>query len=306
MSLPDPDKPAGRERRPLPAPDREVREERDRTVTTAEKQRRFDSPKRTTLTELPPAVRPERKPTLGGWPSSPPIPPAIPAGNRRAAPPAIVSAPPTTVGPPDEDTTLQSPVGALPPVSLTPDAAAVEALRRRAETAEAKAQELERQARVRLETRGPQSFPPAVTPGPPPPVVVVQPDPKVAGMTMRQALIGLVLAMTALGAPLGIYLTAQAEAAKAAIARQQIQTTQAVQKSESTDSKARDNDKETAALRLEVQQLRVNLREVLRLQGVKVPNRPGDPDPPDMEPTVPLREDGKVKPGPTLILGKPL
>jgi hypothetical protein len=155
-------------------------------------QRRFDSPKRTTLTELPAVSPPDRKPTLTGMPA-PALPTEYQATLRanplqhrtlnRPPPPSTValavrSDPPRATDTPipgDASKGHPGPSTSLPPPSQDPSEATILAARRRAEAAEARVAELERQARVRAETDQ-ASFPPPVTPSPAPkPTVEAEP-----------------------------------------------------------------------------------------------------------------------------------
>jgi hypothetical protein len=94
-----------------------------------------------------------------------PTPPEVLAAARRAPPPL-----PTAGAKPAADerqhvqiqTPDSVPPGSLPPPSHSPELARIEALRRRAEAAEDRAQEAERQLRVQAEVRSPATFPPSV------------------------------------------------------------------------------------------------------------------------------------------------
>lgn len=130
MSPPDPKPP--RPRAPS-RPDLPIAEV-DRTVGGATDQRRFDQPKRSTLTNLP----------------------AVTASGEHAA----------TVPAPRLDAPTARPTPPAGLVAQSPDAAVLEALRRRAEAAEA---ELVRRDRVRAEAESPAAaFPPPVSAAPSP------------------------------------------------------------------------------------------------------------------------------------------
>ena len=156
----------------------------DRTVGGATEQRRFDLPKRGgTLTGLPAPAAPGSRP-----PPAPALPleyaptkrPPLPWGKtvRAPSPPPLVAASRRTDPPAAAETTATEsapqapPDSSLPPPSLSPDAASLEALRRRAESAEARRDELERRERIRAEAASPASWPPRVAPSP-----VPQPEP---------------------------------------------------------------------------------------------------------------------------------
>lgn len=142
------------------------------------------APARTTLTDLPRARLPEAKATLTGAP--PPPPPRLPldlsptvkapplpfrktmrvgspagllAAARRSEPPAASDPPPTSARVPGDEKRASA---SLPPPSMSPEAATVDALRRRAEAAEARRDELERRERVRSEAQSPAGWPPRV------------------------------------------------------------------------------------------------------------------------------------------------
>lgn len=95
--------------------------------------------------------------------AQPPRPDPAPSLRRVLTDPAIVDQVPTAdvLNRPRFDRP-QPRQASLPPPSQDPEAATNEALRRRAEAAEAKTAELERQARVAVETASPATFPPKV------------------------------------------------------------------------------------------------------------------------------------------------
>lgn len=124
-------------------------------------------PERAAIRE-PRAVPPKRTATMPGIPSvpiAPPLPAELAATRHAPANPLRaktwrIPTPPSAVAlarrsdPPEGDP--------LPPPSQSPDAASQEALRRRAEGAEAELAELRRRERVRAETASPNTFPPRV------------------------------------------------------------------------------------------------------------------------------------------------
>lgn len=124
----------------------------------AEEQRRFDRPP------------PKRSQTLPGIPRLA-TPPLLPLEHRPTAPAAALSA--STLRAPTPATGTRIPVGqtpasgqpagSLPPPSQDPAHAQVEALRRRAEAAEARTAQLERDARAAADTHL-QTYPPKVEP----------------------------------------------------------------------------------------------------------------------------------------------
>jgi hypothetical protein len=113
--------------------------------------------------------------------------------------------------------------------------------------------------------------------------------------------------MTALGAPLGIYLTAQAEATKATVARQQVQITEAAKTSETAGDKTRDANKDLAATKAELAKFKLYVIALQRRQGVaiRLPDGVREEDLPKLEFEAPLRRPGVVKPGASLIVQTP-
>lgn len=155
-------------------PDLQAAAEKDRTVAGADRQRRFDEPKRTTLTDLPAAHPADRKPTFTGLPAPPPLPlehavtkpapPALPfrktmrvdspagllAAARRSDPPAASDPPPVSGRVPADETV---------PSARQRDREAL--LLQALNDERAKTARLERDARAAGEARI-QSFPPKV------------------------------------------------------------------------------------------------------------------------------------------------
>jgi hypothetical protein len=273
-------------------------------------------PRKSTLVGIG-AQRPsgEYAPTLPA-PADPPLKKTW----RLPTPPSAVALARRTDPPPPVDTlpapgaAAGRPGGSLPPVSGDPDETVREALRRRAEAAEAKiaaaearAQEAERRHRVQLESQGPGPYQS--------PVIVAQERPSKApesgageGSTkaLRSALTKLLLGLAALLALLGVPLTAYIQALTTKIERSTAQAAQANARADAVEAKAETKIKDAATSEREFRQLRSNLRELMRLQGVEIPKREGDPDPEDLKPYAPLCSAGKVCPGPQLILTRPL
>lgn len=273
--------------------------ELDRTVTGADKQRRFDEPRRrSTLTNFPGS----KLPPLGA--------PGLPLDYRPTTPASALTAPTlpakaetTGIRFTEDETTPRSRVDG-PPLSATPEQASNVALRARAEAAEAKTAELERRERVRQETRQ-ASYPPAkIDRSPTPPVVSIPPDGSVA--SLRKAITRLILGVAALlallGTPLAIWVSNVAAEAKARSERASAQVAQASTEADAAKAKASTNAKDAAATEREFRQFRSNMRELMRLQGVEIPKNEGDPEPADLKPYAPLCPAGKVCTGPQLIL----
>ncbi len=276
--------------------------ELDRTVTGADKQRRFDEPRRrSTLTSFPDVRIPS--------------PPVAPLEYRPTAHAEALTAPtlpakpePAAVRFTEDETTPRSRVDG-PPLSTTPEQASNVALRARAEAAEAKAAELERRDRVRQESKQ-VSYPPRVDRSSEltPPVVSIPPDGSVA--SLRKAITRLVLGVAALlallGAPLAIWVSNVAAEAKSRAERASSQVAQASNEADAAKAKASTNAKDAAATEREFRQFRANMRELMRLQGVEIPKSEGDPDAEDLRPYAPLCPQGRVCTGPQLILTRSL
>lgn len=264
----------------------------------------LDEPPEPGAIREPRAIVPQRKQT---WPGIPTLStPGLPLDYRPTAPASALTAAtlPAQAGiriPSDEKPSL-------PPPSATPEQAANVALRARAEAAEAKAAELERQDRVRQESRQ-VSYPPAkVDRSPAPPLVSVPPDGSVE--SLRKALTRLVLGaaalLTLLGAPLAIWVSNVAAEAKSRAERATTQVAQASTDADAAKARASSNAKDAAATEREFRQYRSNMRELMRLQGVEIPKSDGDPEPADLKPYAPLCPAGKVCTGPQLILTRSL
>lgn len=107
----------------------------------------------------------KRPPLPWGRTMRAPTPPELLAASRREPPPLPHHGPKMTSNE-RQGVRVQTPVSgppvSLPPPSHNPELAMAEALRRRAEAAEARAQEAERQLRVQAEVRSPATFPPSV------------------------------------------------------------------------------------------------------------------------------------------------
>lgn len=246
-----------------------------------------------------------------------PTPPRLRAQARRSDPPAPPAAAPAPEPsrPPAPPARVPSPAGgtSLPPASQDPGSAAHLAQRRELERihaerdravaelqlerlrAEERAAERELEAQTRLAEqqleieklkaeRKPEKF---------------------AGLTLRQAFIGLVIAITALGAPLGTYLSVMAGTAKDKADKNE-GTTAAVKKTaESGAQTAATTSREVEDLKEQLRNERAYNRELWRLQGVEVPKRPGDPEAPKIETEAPLRRPGKLTRGPQVIVTTP-
>ena len=120
-----------------------------------------------------------------------------------------------------------------------------------------------------------------------------------------KALVGLLTAMTALGAPLGIWLTAKATAAETAQQRQGKAAQDATTTASSAKAESSTVSKEIDELRQRERARRAYDREVFRRMGVIIPKVEGDPDPPQLDVEVPLRNPGTVTPGPVLVVKTP-
>jgi hypothetical protein len=303
----------------------------DRTVGGAENQKRYDNPKRTTLTDLPKAQVPERKPTLSGLPAPPALPlehaPTKPAPRnplekqtwRLPAPPSALARarrtdpPPTSIRVPADETTLQSPLGStLPPVSESADVASNEALRRRAEAAERDLAEARRQVRLRAETASPATYPPPVKqPTTPAPMVVHHGVSSETLEAYRKAQTKLMLAvaglLVAVAAPCALWLTNASVKNESDTKRTQVQVIEAVKTSEGAEVKTRGNDKEIAELKSELAAFKLYVIALQKRQGVaiRLPDGAKQEDLPKLEFEAPLRKVGEVKSGVGLIVQTP-
>ncbi len=258
-----------------------------------------DAPKKsTTLTGFPgvpldarplPAERAKtrRAPSPWGQTVLKPPPPSSVALARRSEPPA-------TSEPPAPQTNASGrPDAPLPPPSLHPDEASAQASRRRAERAEQRADE-EANERRRLELL----------------LAIEQEKSKQAAAPSKpwlderltRALVAVLTALAALGAPMGIWLTAKASALEKAQERQAERAKDTTATASSAKAESRDAAKELDALKQQLAAERAYNREVLRRMGVQIPKRDGDPDPPTIETESPLRKPGTVTPGPVLVV----
>lgn len=120
-----------------------------------------------------------------------------------------------------------------------------------------------------------------------------------------KALVALLTALAALGAPFGIWLTAKTTAAESAQARQSATTKEASTTASSAKAESSTASKELDELRKQLAAQRAYDREVWRRMGIIVPKRDGDPDPPQLDVEVPLRKPGTVTPGPVLVVKTP-
>ncbi len=162
--MPDPGKPPplpGSPKRAPSLPEVILDEQPEPSVLV---QRRFDRPQ-------------PRKATMPGLsPVRLPGAPDEQLGQTQRAPSTTAKTIPTPAAgtkAPDAATGLAG--ASLPPPSQSPEAASLEAVRRRAEAAEARAQEAERQLRVQLESKGPGPYQQPVERKPSPAPVSVAP-----------------------------------------------------------------------------------------------------------------------------------
>jgi hypothetical protein len=143
-----------------------------------------------------------------------PAPPSTVALARRTDPPAGSAATPTGIRVPSDETRSDKPPGAsLPPASLSPEAATVAALRRRAEAAEADKAEALRQLRIQLEAKagGPYQKPiESVRPAPAtkPATADDEPSPRAWKAALFKVVVGLGAVLTATATILGVRATA--------------------------------------------------------------------------------------------------
>ncbi len=273
-------------------------------------QRRFDLPKRAaTLTGLPapaaPGSHPPPPPRLPGElaptlkaPPNPlqhltirrPTPPSAAMLARRTPVPPPIDAPAAPVA------TGVQPDPSLPPPSASPGEAVNRAQRRALDAKDAEL-ERERRDRQKLELqleiereRNKKSTPP--------------PKPWIDERLVK-AMVALLGAVTALGTPLGIWLTAKATANESAQQRQGKAAQDATTTASSAKAESSTASKELEELRLWKRSKRAYDREVFRRMGVIIPKVEGDPDPPQLDVEVPLRKPGTVTPGPVLIVKTP-
>lgn len=261
-----------------------------------------------------PQELPKRSATLTGLPAPPPLPgelsptlkaPANPLRRdtiRRPTPPSTAILARRTPVPPSDDPPAPAdaatgPLSAsLPPPSASPEEATRLAHRRVIDSKDAEL-DRERRERQKLELqleiereRNKKSTPP--------------PKPWIDERLVK-ALVGLLTALTALGAPLGIWLTAKATAAETAQQRQGKAAQDATTTASSAKAESSTVSKEIDELRQRERARRAYDREVFRRMGVIIPKVEGDPDPPQLDVEVPLRKPGTVTPGPVLIVKTP-
>lgn len=165
-------------------------------------------------------------------------------------------------------------------------------------------QEWERIQRVAKESRT-VSYPPRIIASPLPPRPAPTPGPvaaPAAGPTLTQAAIGLLVALTLLGTPLGVYLSTSAAATAAEVERQKRQ----MQKdAEEAIKDTKENDRELAAMKAELQAFKAYFIEVQRLQGVKIRRPEGLPEAPKLDSSAPLHDPNRVTAGPSLTIQTP-
>lgn len=272
---------------PPDLPERRSLIEIDRVVGTAAKQPRHDRP-------------PTRRGTLPGIPAQAtlPGPPRTPLEySPTARAPSTTSA---TLRAADETVSVP-PAGSLPPLSQSPAEAVEAALRRELAAAKA-ANEAADTERKRLELELAAKALAAEQAA-----KTVSKDPeKIWGIPLRNAMIGFIAAVTALGAPATIWLTARAESAKQEAERQRIQTEHLQAQVSAAKVGAGQATKEAAVSKSDLIAQRVYYREVFRLMGVQLPKRDGDPDAaPDLKPYTAFCQAGKVCDGPQIIVTVP-
>jgi hypothetical protein len=180
----------------------------------------------------------------------------------------------------------------------------------KAKEAEARAIELERQARVRIETNSPASFPPAVMPPvAPAPVVVHQGVSTETLEAYRKAqtklMLGIAGFLVLVGAPCALWLTNAATKSETATKITQTQAAEAAKTSETASKETRSNDKEIAALRAELQAFKLYVIALQKIQGVAIRKPDGSPDVPVLEVEAPIRKPGQIDTGPSLIVKTP-
>ncbi len=303
---------------PLPRqpsrPDLQAAAEKDRTVTGAENQRRFDRPKRPgTLTGMPapaaPGSKPPPPPRLPGELAATMPAPRNPLQHktmRADSPPPLVAAsrrtdPPPTIDPPAEEARPSARAAAREPIL-------------EAELAKARGEiaELKRQGRVQAEAASPATYPPPVTPPAAPVPVVVQQG--VSSETLeayRKAQTKLMLAvaglLVAIAAPCALWLTNLSVRNESDTKRTQVQVTEVAKATETTKEKTIDGSKETAITKADLAKFKLYFIAVQRRQGVaiRLPDGVREEDLPKLEFEAPLRRPGVVKPGASLIVQTP-
>jgi hypothetical protein len=245
--------------------------------------------------------------------------PTLPAPNplekktwRLPTPPSALAQARRTPVPPSDD----PPAEESSPQSLQDGQEAVlrKALadeREKTRAAEARAAELERQARVQAEAASPATYPPAVTPpaAPAAPVVVQQGVSSETLENYRKAQTKLMLAiaglLVAVAAPCALWLTNAAMKAESATKRTEVQATEAVKTSESAKVQTTDANQEIAALKAQRQADQLYFIAVMRKLGIHVRKPDGWPDPPTLNVTAPIRKPGQVDDGTSLTVNTP-
>lgn len=120
-----------------------------------------------------------------------------------------------------------------------------------------------------------------------------------------KALASVLTAMAALGVPLGIWLTAKAGELERAQERQAEKSKDTAATAGSAKVEASGTDKRVDELEKQLAAERAYNRGIWKLQGIEVPKRPGDPDPPKIDAETPLRKPGTVTKGPVLVVKTP-
>ncbi len=249
-----------------------------------------------------------RKGTLpGGLSAIPQPPPPLPTEHAPTVPAAAHQAPtqraPTPVSvqvvDPGQHGSV-APGGSLPPPSADPGQATALALRRELAKVQAAAEaEVEERKRIELQLAVAEEANAKLR---------QQKDPeKFAGLTLRQAFIGLIIGITALGAPLGAYLSVMAGTAKSTAERVETKTNENTKTAASADKGSRDNDKEIAELRKELRAFKLYFIAERARNGVMIrrPEGTNETDLPTLDVEVPLRKPGEIDHGPSMIVKTP-
>ena len=292
--MPKPEQPQPKPEQPKREPSKGVdAEEKDRTFGGADKQRRFDEPKRSgTLTGMPAARVP-----------GPPPLPLEHAPTRRAPSPwgatVMRPAPPSTTG--------KARRSDAPPASASTDPADASSGQPDAST------ELRRQlaeAQAQIDRLRQPAFPPPVSERPRLPAPPAAPAPGSVAPTgwsdprLIKAVIALLAALTPLATAMGIYLTTKASAAERAAERQAEVAKDATQTASSAKAESRDVAKELDTLKQELAARRAYDRAVWRKLGVEYPAGKNEPAEPTIETQTPQRKPGVTR-APVLVVTTP-
>lgn len=142
----------------------------------------------------------------------------------------------------------------------------------------------------------------SLPPPPPPPAPVERQPETFRGVTLTQAKIGLMMAITGILTLVTPFVAWKVTTAQGNTERTEVKSTQAANVAESAKTEAKTNGQAIEELWTEIRRERAQTREVFRQNGVIYPKVEGDPAPPAFKRTVPLRKPGVVSPGPVLIL----